>query len=76
MAAGVVATTPTIVPPAVASAGIPPPGLAIPTLGTPGLIAPQVLPQAVMAANAPGVITGYTLLHYLFLFEVVQLLVM
>lgn len=60
MAAGVVPTAPSIVAPAVAAAGIPPPGLAIPTLGTPGLIAPQVLPQAVMAANAPGVITGVT----------------
>lgn len=60
MAAGVVGTTPSIVSPTVPTAGIPPPGLAIPTLGTPGLIAPQVLPQAVMAANAPGVITGVT----------------
>lgn len=40
---------------------IPPPGLTIPTLVPPGLVgAPGVLPQPVLAANAPGIITGVT----------------
>lgn len=39
---------------------IPPPGLAIPAIGTPGLVTPSILPQPVLAANAPGVITGVT----------------
>ncbi|XP_077544432.1 poly(U)-binding-splicing factor hfp isoform X3 [Haemaphysalis longicornis] len=41
------------------AAVIPPPGLAIPSL--PGLVGPPgVLPQPVLAANAPGIITGVT----------------
>lgn len=41
------------------AAVIPPPGLAIPTIVPPGLVgAPGVLPQPVLAANAPGIITG------------------
>lgn len=59
MAAGVVSPG-TAFPTSIGSAGIPPPGLAIPALGASALISPQVLPQAVMAANAPGVITGVT----------------
>ncbi|XP_067133982.1 poly(U)-binding-splicing factor PUF60 isoform X2 [Centruroides vittatus] len=39
---------------------IPPPGLAIPTIGPPGLVNPPILPQPVLAANAPGIITGVT----------------
>ncbi|XP_064465553.1 poly(U)-binding-splicing factor PUF60-like isoform X1 [Ornithodoros turicata] len=40
---------------------IPPPGLAIPAMVPQGLVgAPGVLPQPVLAANAPGVITGVT----------------
>ncbi|XP_054717868.1 poly(U)-binding-splicing factor PUF60-like isoform X1 [Uloborus diversus] len=39
---------------------IPPPGLAIPSIGTPGLVAPTILPTPVLAANAPGIITGVT----------------
>ncbi|KAG8196611.1 hypothetical protein JTE90_014168 [Oedothorax gibbosus] len=39
---------------------IPPPGLAIPAIGAPGLVAPTILPQPVLAANAPGIITGVT----------------
>ncbi|CAN8023658.1 unnamed protein product, partial [Ixodes persulcatus] len=43
------------------AAVIPPPGLAIPTIVPPGLVgAPGVLPQPVLAANAPGIITGVT----------------
>lgn len=43
------------------TAVIPPPGLAIPTIVPPGLVgAPGVLPQPVLAANAPGIITGVT----------------
>uniref|UniRef100_T1IIT5 RRM domain-containing protein n=1 Tax=Strigamia maritima TaxID=126957 RepID=T1IIT5_STRMM len=44
----------------VSAACIPPPGLAIPTLGSPGLLGAPVLPQPVMAATAPGLITGVT----------------
>uniref|UniRef100_G3MKM6 RRM domain-containing protein n=2 Tax=Amblyomma TaxID=6942 RepID=G3MKM6_AMBMU len=44
-----------------AAAVIPPPGLTIPTLVPPGLVGPPgVLPQPVLAANAPGIITGVT----------------
>jgi poly(U)-binding-splicing factor PUF60 len=39
---------------------IPPPGLTIPAIGTPGLVTPSILPQPVLAANAPGIITGVT----------------
>lgn len=40
---------------------IPPPGLAIPAMVPQALVgAPGVLPQPVLAANAPGVITGVT----------------
>ncbi|CAN7990251.1 unnamed protein product, partial [Ixodes hexagonus] len=43
------------------AAVIPPPGLAIPTIVPQGLVgAPGVLPQPVLAANAPGIITGVT----------------
>ncbi|XP_037504693.1 poly(U)-binding-splicing factor half pint [Rhipicephalus sanguineus] len=43
------------------AAVIPPPGLTIPTLVPPGLVGPPgVLPQPVLAANAPGIITGVT----------------
>uniref|UniRef100_A0A131X9S6 Putative polypyrimidine tract-binding protein puf60 rrm superfamily n=1 Tax=Hyalomma excavatum TaxID=257692 RepID=A0A131X9S6_9ACAR len=50
---GVIGTT--------SAAVIPPPGLTIPTLVPPGLVGPPgVLPQPVLAANAPGIITGVT----------------
>lgn len=39
---------------------IPPPGITLPTIGAPGLVTPSLLPQPVLAANAPGVITGVT----------------
>ncbi|CAM1302454.1 PUF60 (predicted), partial [Pycnogonum litorale] len=39
---------------------IPPPGLALPTIAAPGIINPSMLPQPVLAANAPGIITGVT----------------
>ncbi|KAG1651800.1 Poly(U)-binding-splicing factor PUF60 [Nymphon striatum] len=39
---------------------IPPPGLTIPAIGAPGIINPTMLPQPVLAANAPGIITGVT----------------
>nr|XP_042904971.1 poly(U)-binding-splicing factor half pint isoform X2 [Parasteatoda tepidariorum] len=53
----VVTATPTE---ATLSPVIPPPGLAIPGIGAPGLVTPSILPQPVLAANAPGIITGVT----------------
>uniref|UniRef100_A0A023FNK2 Putative polypyrimidine tract-binding protein puf60 rrm superfamily n=1 Tax=Amblyomma cajennense TaxID=34607 RepID=A0A023FNK2_AMBCJ len=54
-------SSPGVIGSSTAAAVIPPPGLTIPTLVPPGLVGPPgVLPQPVLAANAPGIITGVT----------------